>query len=115
MIIDAGRSNRRFAAPPGVELCSSEGLSRLEVEFREGDLDPQGRPYAHVLERLTATLGCTDVKDAFHRLSMPEELMWFFCLGESSSEELGLQAGTQYELFWTSLPMGFTWSLYFCQ
>ena len=41
--------------------------------------------------------------------------MWYFCLCEAAGEELGLQAGTQYELFWTSLPMGFTWSLYFCQ
>ena len=98
MIIDARRSNRRFAAPFGVELCSSEGLSRLEVEIREEDLDPQGRPYADVLERLTATLGCTDVKDAFHRLLMPEELMWFFCLGEASGEELALEAGTQNEV-----------------
>ena len=34
MILDARRVNQRFKPPPGVELCSSEGLSRIELELR---------------------------------------------------------------------------------
>ena len=31
LIIDARRTNERFREPPGVQLCTSEGLSRIEV------------------------------------------------------------------------------------
>ena len=107
-----------IAAPPH-RLASScappKGLSRLEVEVDEEDMGPDGLPTAEVLERLTASLGCTDVTDAFHQLNMPEELMWYFCVGEALGEELGLPLGETFELFWASLPTGFTWSLYFCQ
>lgn len=64
---------------------------------------------------LLVASGTTDVKDAFHRLRMPMELLLFFCLGTLSGTELGLDETLEYELFWTSLPMGITWSLFFCQ
>ena len=36
MIIDARRGKRRFRDPSGVELLSSEGFARVEVEVEEG-------------------------------------------------------------------------------
>ena len=35
MVIDARRSNRRFRPPPGVELCTAEGLGRIELDLGE--------------------------------------------------------------------------------
>ena len=74
VLVDARRANRRFAAPPEVEPFSAEGLSRLEVELGEDELDGNGLPLPAVVEELHATLGCTDVKDAIRRLLMPEEM-----------------------------------------
>ena len=51
------------------------GLPRLEVELEDDELDANGVPLPEVLERFVATLGCTDVKDAFHRSAMPAEMM----------------------------------------
>ena len=36
LILDARRVNQRFRRPPGVALCSSEALSRIEVELPPG-------------------------------------------------------------------------------
>ena len=74
VLVDARRANRRFAAPPEVEPLSTEGLSRLEVELGEDELDGNGLPLPAVVEELHATLGCTGVKDAIRRLLMPEEM-----------------------------------------
>ena len=44
LILDARRVNQRFRTPPGVALCSSESLSRIEIELPDGvDFDgPEG-------------------------------------------------------------------------
>jgi hypothetical protein len=32
IIVDARRANRHFRTPPHVDLCTSEGISKIEVE-----------------------------------------------------------------------------------
>ena len=42
LIIDARVSNMHSLPPPGVNLVTSEGLSRVEVELNNDDEDPGG-------------------------------------------------------------------------
>ena len=116
IIVDARRCNARFRTPPGVDLCSAEGLTRVEVEA-ECD-DPS-------LEDLALHLGVADVQDAFHRFRLRDEFASWFCVGVASIDELVCRTlpresfdksvGAEVDLCWASLPMGFTWSLFFCQ
>ena len=39
LILDARRANRLFQDPPGVDMCTAESFSRIEVELPEG-VDP---------------------------------------------------------------------------
>ena len=100
---------------PGVDLCSAEGLARIEVEVWNGDSGGPGGMTVDGYRDFRVALGTTDVKDASHRLRMPMELLLYFCVGSLSGAELGLDETLENELFWTSLLMGFTWSLYCCQ
>ena len=38
-IIDARGANRHFVIPPGVELCTHEGFSRIKVKMKD-DVEP---------------------------------------------------------------------------
>lgn len=116
VIVDARQANRAFARPPTVELASFETFARLEVELPSGDLHE---------ERVPLTLGMCDIKDAFHRFRLREGLARYFGVGRATAKELHL-VGTVVSgntllpddavyLAWASLPMGFSWSLYFCQ
>ena len=79
-----------------------------------------------MLEHFCFTLGTADAADAFHRLCIDLELAEYFCLPWSlPAREFGL-GGTMVsgelvsgdtEIFPCSgsLPMVFSWSLYFCQ
>ena len=124
LVIDARASNRHFVAPPGVSLCSTEGMSRIEVQLPEHiPLDsPAG---LRIIEQLLLSLGVADVADAFHRMRIPKALSRYFCLPAVSADELGLsdtfldgvllRPGTLLVPAAGSLPMGFSWSLFFCQ
>ena len=120
LIIDARRVNRLFLPPPGVDLLTGEGLSRMEIEI-EDDVS------MHVtLGGLRINLGVADVSDCFHRMKFgPElkELKKFFGYPAILAGDLGLsELDGQYlapetEVFplAESLPMGWAWSLYFAQ
>ena len=71
LILDARTINRMFAAPPGVTLCSSEALSRIEIELPDGvEYDsPEG---IDIIEEMLVSLGLADVADCFHRFIAPE-------------------------------------------
>ena len=64
-----------------------------------------------------------DVADAFHRMKMPDHLCEYFGLPSVTASELGLRRLRGAELLptdelvplATSLPMGFSWSLFFAQ
>eukprot|EP00973_Karenia_brevis_P010547 1430441-Karenia_brevis.AAC.1 len=54
MIIDCRKTNLRFRKPNGVELCSAEGLSRMEISLDD--------PPAEGL----VSMGVADVDNCFH-------------------------------------------------
>ena len=92
MIIDARRSNRRFRDPPGVELLSSEGFARIEVEVEEG-LTLGSEAWQEALSGFRVALGMADVKDCFHRYRQPPWLSEYFALPPLRASELGLTGG----------------------
>lgn len=124
MIIDARGTNQKFKTPPGVELLTSDGFSRIEVSTPPG-LHPGSPDYERIMREHSIHIGLSDVKDCFHRLCQPRWLSEFFCLEAIPAHWVGLQDswldGVQLKkesLIYPapgSLCMGFTWSLYFAQ
>jgi hypothetical protein len=124
LILDARRPNLRFRDPPGVDLCSAESFSRIEVEL-DADIDPLGPAYAEIVRRVTVALGLADVKDCFHRCRWPKWLAEYFCLDSVPAGLVGLggssingQVLSAEDMVFPcagSLVMGFTWSLFFAQ
>ena len=121
LIIDARASNALFADPPSVDLLTSEGLSRIEVDSSLSISDS----IQLAAEELGMAVGIGDVKDCFHRLIIPMELARYFCFEGGKAGELGVEGLTiegQY-LHYDSiiypcpktLSMGFSWALYLCQ
>ena len=116
MIVDARRSNLHFTSPPGVALVTAEGLARVEVEFDGATECGAGEGF---------TLGTSDISDAFHRFRIDRELSGYFCMRAVLAGEVGLagsrlggrRLGADARLVpaCAALPMGFTWSLFFCQ
>ena len=120
LITDARCSNQKFLEAPGVNLMTSEGMGRIELEIDE-DLAGDG----NALDGVSIHLGLSDVKDCFHRLRVPLWLSKFFCWAAVPAKVVGL-AGTELEgrilrpldpvyPCAGSLCQGFSWSLYFAQ
>ena len=63
LVIDAHRTNRRFADAPGVALATPEALARLEVA-----------------DDVTPYMAEVDVDNCFYRLRIDHDLGRFFCL-----------------------------------
>lgn len=124
MILDARGPNRVFRDPPGVELCAAEGFSRIEVIVPEDHL-PGTEEFREDLRNFGLFFGLSDIKGRFHRLRIPDWLAEFFCLKPIPCEWVGmdgknlggriLSKGVEIYLMAGSLPMRFTWSLYFAQ
>ena len=106
VIVDARCINQRCKKPPSVRLCSGDGLGRLEL--------PQ-ELHLHVAQ--------ADVDNCFHRMRMPTEMQRWFSLPRISAANLGgVRIGREYPNDSTpvfplleTLPMGFSWSLFFAQ
>lgn len=124
LIVDARSTNALFQDPPGVELCSSEGFSRIECEVSPG-LRPGSPEFLAELQTMNIHIGLSDVKDCFHRLRQPRWLAEYFCFKPIRAHWVGL-TGTMLDghrlgpndVIYPmpgSLCMGFSWSLYFCQ
>ena len=124
MIIDARGTNHMFAEPPGVQLLTSDGFSRIEVTVPEG-LRPGTAEYEEYLSQRKVFIGLSDVKDCFHRLRQPKWLSEYFCFDGIPAKWVGMEGqcldGTVLEpdsVIYPapgSLCMGFTWSLFFAQ
>ncbi|CAE6957111.1 CACNA1H, partial [Symbiodinium sp. CCMP2456] len=124
LIVDARAANRHFLPPPGVDLCTAEGFSRIEVILPEA-CRHQPSVLRQTLQGRGLHFGLSDVKDAFHRLRQPFWLAQYFCMRPLEAHYLGLTGATvegrvlrsQDKVYPIpgSLCMGFTWSLYFCQ
>ena len=119
VILDARRCNRRFRAAPPVSLVTAEGLANIAVD---GD---GGSEQARALGAGVA-LAIADVQNAFHYLKIGLEYGQYFCYPfEVTAKEMGLVGHivegvrcTPTTSFWlcaSALPMGHSWSLYFCQ
>lgn len=116
MTLDCRRSNRMFRDAPHVNLLTSEGFAHFEVLADWSGPSPSWP---------AMFIGVADVRDAFHRLLMPPELSPRFCFEPVGVGALGFapdlvegsqaRAGTSVYPCARALPMGFTWSLFFCQ
>ena len=123
LITDARPANSCFQQPPGVPLCSAETLGLFEIEAGFG-LTPAELAATAPFPGLF--LGSADVENCFHRFLIPPWLSRFFLVDESFSvDELGL-VGTssggrllarrdEVMVGCATLPMGFSWALYFAQ
>ncbi|CAK0812006.1 unnamed protein product [Prorocentrum cordatum] len=113
LIVDCRRSNALFRPPPGVDLLSGEGLGRVEMPIM-GASDFAG---------LCAVLGVGDAADCFHGMKLQGDIRHYFSwppldaalTGETLVERRPVHAGEQVWPMSQSLPMGFSWSLYFAQ
>ena len=111
LILDARRTNRRFAPPPRVDLLTAEGLGRIEVEL------PDDQDFSSLY------CGTADVQDAFHRMGIPLWLSRWFGLPRFRAGDVGITEtvdGVVDPDDWVTpmprcLPMGFSWSLFFAQ
>ena len=124
LIIDARLVNLRFVAPASVTLMTSEGFAMVEVELEAG-IDPYSEEGKQALEAVELVLGIGDIADAFHRFKIDREFAAYFGLMDVTAKEIGVvgqdfgwgPVGADEVLVpcFNSLPMGFAWSLYFCQ
>ena len=122
LIIEARRANHPIQLPPGVHLCSGEALARIKLELPQGMFAESPEVQAY-LDQLEFALSLSDIKDTFPRLRTPFPLARYFGVGRATTEELRIVGtfmdnerliGTsELDLLWSSLPMGFTWSLLF--
>ena len=124
LILDCRVANQYFADAPGSVLGGAEALSRIEVELPD-TLDPKSDEASELLDKMRVHLGVGDIADAFHRLVMPESMSPWFAFpydvlagdfevatadsGETVSPDMRVWPCAR------SLPMGFSWSLFYCQ
>ena len=118
LILDCRRSNAWFSRPPHTALLTAEGLGNLEVDMVDDDAM---MAEAAELTDVAFSVGIADVKDAFHRLLMPEWMSRYFGLPALTAEAAGLTgeiidgtpalATDKIIPLARPLPMGFTWSL----
>ena len=114
LILDCRRANARFRAPPGTELLGSECFSNIEFDGIGCEKT--------ALEQLRLYLW-GDVADCFHRMRLKGSIRRFFCWPSLSAASLGIlevegQRVDPERRVWpmaNSLPMGWSWSLYFAQ
>ena len=124
LVIDARRSNGHFASLPAVDLLTGGGLAGSELEL-PSDVEIGSQEAYDILQGVCVSLGVSDVSDAFHGMRIPRELSRYVCVGALTAAELGLtdtmlvgqllDATSRLCPATASLPMGFSWSLYFCQ
>ncbi|CAK0840930.1 unnamed protein product, partial [Prorocentrum cordatum] len=116
MIVDARKSNLHFTSPPGVALVTAEGLARVAVGLDGSSMTGAAEGF---------TLGTSDISDAFHRFRIDRGLSGYFCTRPALAGEVGLagtklggrrlEADARLVPACAALPMGFTWSRFFCQ
>ena len=95
MIIDARRANQRMRNPPGISMCTTESLARIEVILHTRPGDDQGS-LEQQLRLLQLTLGMADVESCFHRIKIDKGLAKYFGLLPVKAKDLGM-AGTVLE------------------
>jgi hypothetical protein len=105
-------------------FVSSEGFARVEVQL-PADVDPFSEEAATLWAEYTCNLAVGGIKDCFHNLIIPKLLSRYFALPPVPAHVVHL-TGCVVEgvtlksdsLVWPvprALPMGFSWSPFFCQ
>ena len=79
LIIDSRPANGLFKKPPGVHLCTSEGLSRIELQIPD-HLVPGNPDFDLYLNEHPIFMQFLDVDNASHRVRLPHDLSRYFCL-----------------------------------
>ena len=105
-IIDARASNRHFLRPPAGLLRTGEGLCL--VEFQGAPEDAQNW-----------FVGSVEIQNTFHRMRI---LGWLHAVlaseagysGKTISQKRFVPDSLMYPVP-TTLPMGFSWTMFFCQ
>ena len=114
LIVDCRRTNQLFLDPPGVDLVTGEGLSKIELDWEEPP---------DFMQDICIAFGEGDVSDCFHRMRWEGGIRNYFCwppvlageVGVTMVEGISVKPGTKIWPAQKSLPMGFTWALYFAQ
>lgn len=81
LIVDCRRTNSLFRAPPGVELLSGDGLSRIEAQVDS----PSS------LADFAVCLGVGDVADCFHRMKLSAPIRSHFAWPGLAAKHLQIQ------------------------
>ena len=101
IIVDTRLANTLFRDPDHTELPTAAGWSQI-----------------HAFDGDAMFVGGADIDNAFHRMSIPDELAQMFTLPAVLAQHVaGVDADADGWLtpYWTTLPMGWNWSAYFCQ
>ena len=101
----------RFLPPPGVSLVTSEGLSCVEVELDDDDMDPDELSKLaglHLLVGRVCPCFSSSTDGSYLELVLLSE-------SDGRGEEVGAPLGGRVCPCFSSLLMGHTWSLFFCQ
>lgn len=106
LIFDTRALNCRFQKPPKIRLPSTSAFSSVEVD---ADMD--------------AYLASGDISNAFYHLAVPVALADYFglpriragTLGISEIDGVPIAPSTELLPLLTVLPMGWSWSVLFCQ
>ena len=120
LITDARRANQLFKAPPGVQLLSSEGFGKIELDVSAEVL---GDPEA--FSALEIFVGLSDIKDCYHRMKVPRWISRYFAweavpakvLKMTGQELDGKVLGPLDPVYPCAgcLCQGWSWSLFFAQ
>ena len=110
-IVDACASNRHFVRPPDGPLTGEKNFAMSN--FRE-----------HLRTLIIWFVGSDDIKNAFHQMDIPGKLQTFFELPSVVASEVCYTGNTVNQKRLapdslknpvpTTLPMGFSWALFFC-
>ena len=89
MIMDCRKATRFFRDPPGVCMCTSESLARIEVSL-PSSVDPRSAEGEARMRELSVHIGIADVSNCFHRLRIPMTLSRYFALPPVRAKAFGL-------------------------
>ena len=89
LIMDCRRSNLHFKNPPGVSMCTSESLARIEVMLPDS-VEPNSPEYVERLAEIQASIGIADVSNCFHRLRVPLSMSRYFAMPPVRAKAVGL-------------------------
>ena len=122
LILDARIVNWAFVSLPGVSLCSSEGMARIEVCLTN-HVEEGSPTWESAIESIKLSLGMGDIQDCFHQYVLDGEFASYFGVDTVFASELSLSGPcldgvllddhSEVDLLWCCLPMRFSWSLFF--